>query len=185
MKNKKAFTLIEFIIIILIIGIMSGVGTSILLFVIQNFGYTSNVMSMDMLASDALNKMIEGDNLAGGLRFSKEITAAGDNTLAYIDQSGNAIVLALNTGTGKLSRTINAAPDSVFLYYQAAPNTLITFGRNAKLFTYYDSSGSVTAVPADVRRVEVNLLARTASGSFADWQGSTEYSSSVQVSKYQ
>ena len=138
-----------------------------------------------MLTQEAVDKITDGDHLAKGLRFSRQITNAGANTVTYIDQDNKTVVITLNTGTGLLSRSINAAADSNFLYYQNSADISFTTGRNGALFLYYDASENTTATAANVRRIAVNLIARTSSGAFANLQGQSEQSSSVRVHKFQ
>jgi prepilin-type N-terminal cleavage/methylation domain-containing protein len=186
MKKNRSFTLIELVITMLIIGILAGVGSSIIVSVVQDLMYAPKNLNMDMLAQDAMEKIIGGDsNLAHGLRFSKQITAIAANSITFIDQDGKTVVVTLNTGTNKLTRTINAVADNTFLYYSAPADIGFFVGRNAAVFLYYDSAGSVTAIAANVRRVGVNFIARTGTGNFSDWQGKAEISSSIRTSKFQ
>ena len=186
MKKNRGFTLIELVIIMLIIGILAGVGSSIIVSVVQDLMYAPKNLNMDMLAQDAMDKIIEGDStLAHGLRFSKEITAVGANSVSFIDQDGKTVVITLNTGTNKLTRTINAVADNTFLYYSSPTDIGFFVGRNGATFLYYDSAGNITAVSANVRRIEANFIARTGTGNFSDWQGKSEVSSAIRTSKFQ
>jgi len=184
-KKAKGFSLIELVIAILVIGVIAAVGGSILIFTLQHAMYTPNKLSMDLLASDAMDKITDGDSAAKGLRFARQITAVAANSLTYIDQDGKTVVVTLNTGTNQLARTINAAADNNFLRYQSGAGISIVVGRNSALFLYYDSGGNITAVPANVRRIEINAKALTGSGSFAGRQGQSEFSTDVYVPKYQ
>ena len=183
--GKKAFSLIEFAIVIVIAAIIAAVGTAVLTFSIQNLVYTPNRLNMDMIAQEAIDAIVDGDINAKGLRFSRQITAVAANTVTYVGQDSKTVIITLDTGTNKLTRTINAVADSNFLYYTASSSINITVGRNGALFLYYDSAGSITSTPANVRRIEVNLIAKTQTGSFQNWQGQSEASSSIYVPKFQ
>jgi len=185
MIKNKGFTLIELVMIMLIIGILAGVGSSIIISTVKDLMYAPKNLNMDMLSQDAMDKIIEGDNLAKGLRFNKQITAISANSITFIDQDSKTVIVTLNTGTNKLTRTINALADNTFLYYQSPSDIGFFVGRNAATFLYYDSAGAVTATAANVRRVEINFIARTGTGNFSDWQGKAELSSSIKTSKFQ
>lgn len=185
MSNKRGFSLIELVMTILIIGILTALGASLLVFGLENSVFTPNSLNMDMLAQEAIGKIVDGDNLAKGLRFSRQITASADNSVGFVDQDGKNVVITLDTLNNRLSRTINSLNDPTFLYYAANSRVNIVTGRKGRLFTYYDSSENTTTTAANVRRVEVNLVARTSSGIFQNWQGSVEQSSSVRVPKFQ
>ncbi len=185
MKQSRGFSLIELTIIIAIVGVLAAVGASVAIFAVQGAVYAPHALNMEMLAEDAINKITDGDGLAKVIRFSRQIAAVATNSETFVDQDEKTVVITLNTGTNKLSRTINAVSDANFLYYQASSDIAITTGRNGALFLYYDANEFATAVPANVRRIEVNLIAKTGSGSFGSWQGQAEESSSIRVPKFQ
>ena len=170
--------------VITILAIVFAVSSSMVIFVTQDLIYSSSVLNMDMLANDALDKIIYGDNLAGGLLFSKQISASSDNSVTFTDQSDRVVIITLNTGTNKITRTIDTVADNNFLYYGARTGINFVVGRNAKMFTYYDSTDTATTTAANVRRVEINFIVRYQTGSFTNWQGSVERSSSVSTPKY-
>ncbi len=184
MKDKKGFSIIELVMVIAILGILTVVGGSMVIFVTQDLIYSSNVLNMDMLANDAMDKIIYGDSLAKGLLFCQQITASTDNSVTFVDQNGKTVIITLNTGTNKITRTINGSADNNFLYYSSSSNIALTVGRNAKMFTYYDANEAVTTTAASVRRVEINFIAKYKTGNFSNWQGSIESSSSVNTPKY-
>jgi hypothetical protein len=139
---------------------------------------------MDMLASDALDIMIDGDSQVGGLRFSRSITAIQDYQVTFMDEDNQSVVCRLDTIANKLYRSVNGGAEALIPYY-AAPSAISISGKNNKLFTYYDANEAVTAVPANVRRISITLIAKTGSGSYDEWQGQSEVSTSVAVKKYQ
>jgi len=183
MKKKRAFSLIELVMVILIVGVIAAVGSYLLIFVIQHAMYTPNKMNTGMIAEDAINKIIDGDSLAKGLRFSRQISAVSPTSITFMDQDGKTVIFTLSSN--KITRTINAVADNAFLYYAASPSIIIAVGSSGALFSYYDSAGNVTATAANVRRVDINLAVRTGTGSFGQWQGQTERTSSIRVPKFQ
>ncbi len=183
-KNSlTGFTLIELIMVIAIIGILSVSGAYLMINLVRNAIFIPNQLNMDMLASHSLEIMIEGDSLAKGLRYSKYISAIADNELTFVDQSGQNISYKIDTGTSKLYRSIAGGAWAFIPYYlQSGINVT---GKSNKLFTYYDSSNGTTSTPSSVRRIKITLIAKTGTGSYSDWEGSSEQSSSIAVKRFQ
>jgi len=190
MKNNKllrGFSLIEVLMVIAIIAVLSGAGAWIMVYTVKNSVFIPNQLNMDKLANDALNIMITGDKQASGLRFSRSITAIAANQVNFINQDGAAIIYRLDTGTNKLYRKIDAAAEINLPFYANIGNIAIS-GPTASpttIFTYYDSAEISTAVAADVRRIQIILVAKSGTGSYNDWEGSSEQITSIAVDKLQ
>jgi len=181
---KKAFTLIELLMVIAIIGILAGSGAWLVANTVKNSVFIPNQLNMDKLAKDALDIMIEGDNQAMGLRFSRAISAVNANRVDFIDGASKTVYFRLDTVGNKLYRSINGAAEVALPYYSGLAGISIT-GKAGTLFTYYDSTDAVTAVPANVRRVQMILIAKTGTGLYNDWEGSSEQATAIAVEKLQ
>jgi prepilin-type N-terminal cleavage/methylation domain-containing protein len=191
LKQKKALTLVEVLMVIAIISILAVGGAYLMIYLLQNEVFIPNQMNMNMLASDALDIMIEGDNQAKGLRFSGKITAIDPYRIDFTNQSAvpQAIYYRLDTGANQLKRKIGAAGEAAFPYYGTASGISVT-GKSGQLFTYYDASDNLITIfdaahAALVRRIAMTLIAKTGTGAYANWQGQSEQSSSVAVKKFQ
>ena len=183
-RRSAAFTLIELITVMAIIAILSVSGSWLMVNLVKNSVFIPNQLNMDMLASDALNIMIEGDGRARGLRFSKAITSiSGNNQLSFVNQDGQNIQYRLDTGVNKLYRLISAGPEAPVPYYLTSGINID--GKNSKFFTYYDAGDTETTNPVLVRRVKIAVIAKTGTGSYADWEGQSDQSSSIAVGKFQ
>ncbi len=164
--------------IIVIIGILSVSGAWLMVYFIQDSVYIPNQLNTDMVANEALKIMVEGDSTAKGLRFIQGVTGiTSNNNFTFTNQTGQSINYTLNTGTNILYRSINGGAQAQIPYY---PGVSIA-GQSGSLFTYYDANEVVTAVPANVRRIAINSIASTGSGSFNDWQGQSTQSTSIAV----
>lgn len=180
--KKTGFTFIELIIVMAIVAILSVCGADLMAHLIQNSVFIPNKLNMDMLAMEALDIMIEGNSQAKGLRFSTSMTNIQDNQVTFNNQDNQSICYRLDTLTNMLYRSINAGPESLIPYYATAGVSLT--GKNSKLFTYYDTNEVETTNPVNVRRIKVDIVAKTGSGSFSDWEGRSDQSSSIAVKKY-
>lgn len=182
-KRHNGFTLIELIMVIVIIAIISGGGAYIMSYLIQSAVFIPNKLNMDMLASDALNIMIEGDVQAKGLRFSQSVTDIQPFQITFNNQDNQIINFQLDTLSDKLYRSIDGNPAALIPYY-IPPSGINLTGKNGQLFLYYDGNDAITANPVDVRRIAISLIAMTGSGDFNQWQGKSELSSAIAVKRF-
>jgi len=182
-NRNKAFTFIELLMVVAIIAVLAASGALLMRYVVQNSVYIPNKLNMDMLASDALDIMIEGDSQAKGLRTSRNITNIQDYQVAFNNQNNQSVRYRLDTAANKLYRSINGGAETLFPYY--VPMGVTITDKNNKVFTYYDANEVVTNNPANVRWITMTLIAQTGSGSFANWEGQSEQTSAVAVKKFQ
>ena len=166
-----------------IIGILAGCGSYLMFNLIRNAVFIPNKLNTDMLAQDALDIMIEGDAQAKGLRFSRSVASIQPYNLTFNNQENQTIRYRLDTVTVKLYRSINNNPDRLIPYYLRTGINIT--GLNNTLFRYYDAAEIETLNPNNVRRIKINLVAKTGTGSYADWQGQSEQLSSIALKKYQ
>lgn len=182
-KRHNGVTIIELTMVMVIIGILSVGGAYILFNLIQSAIYIPNKLNMDMIASEALDIMIEGDEQAKGLRFSLQITDIQPYQITYNNQDHQVVHFNLNTDDNKLYRSIDGSPDTYVPYYASSDGINIS-GKNGQLFLYYDDNDAITADPVDVRRIAISLIAMTGSGDFNQWQGKSELSSAIAVKRF-
>ena len=189
MSVKKGFTLIELVVFIVIIGILAGSGAWLMFHTIKNSVFIPNQLNMDKLASDALNIMIEGDSQARGLRFSQAISIATATDLTFINQ--DSITIRYRIVSNKLYRTI--VSEAVIPGYASSFPIDITLNGNGTaygagtLFTYYNATNTLMTLPvtvASVRHIQINLIAKSGSGLYNDWQGSSTQATSIAVDRF-
>ncbi len=181
-KCKGGFTLVELIMVMGIIGILGLGGSFIMTYLVRSMVFIPNQLNMDMLATDVLDIMIEGDPQGKGLRFSKSITNINPNEITFNNQDNQVIRYRL-VGN-KVYRSMNGAPDQLIPYYTPANGVTMT-GKNGALFAYFDSSEQTPGAAANVRRIEITLIATSGSGRAEEWEGRSEQSTSIAVKKFQ
>ena len=182
---KSGFSLMEAVMVMAIVAILSVPGAYLMSYLVQNSVFIPNQLNMDMLASDALDIMIEGDSQAKGLRFSKSITNVQDYQVTFNNQDGQSIRYRLETSVdpSQLYRSIKGGPEELIPYYVTSGVSIT--GKNNRLFTFYDAAEGVTNNPSNVRRIEMTLIVKTGTGNYSDWEGQSEQASSIAVKKFQ
>jgi prepilin-type N-terminal cleavage/methylation domain-containing protein len=184
-KFLKGFTLIELIMVISIIAILAGSGAWLMANTVKNSVFIPNQLNMDKLANDALEMMIEGDAQARGLRFARVISSLAVNQVTFFNQDGLTIIYRWDTGLNKLYRKIGAGAEAIMPGYASSLAGVTLSGKSGTLFSYYDANEAVTATPANVRRIRMILIAKTGTGLYNDWQGSSEQASSIAIDRLQ
>ena len=185
-NRQNGFTMIEVIMVMAIIAILAVPGAYLMTYFIRNAVYIPNKLNMDMIASDALKIMIDGDSQAAGLRTSRILTNIQANDITFINQNNQTVryFIDLLVNPTVISRSINGGAATRIPYYVPATNVNIT-GKSNALFTYYDVSGVITNNPANVRWVTLGLITKIGTGFSVNWEAQSDQSSSVTVKKYQ
>ncbi|MEI7751502.1 MAG: prepilin-type N-terminal cleavage/methylation domain-containing protein [Candidatus Omnitrophota bacterium] len=186
-NGAKGFTLIEIVMTILIASVLSVAGIDLMRFTIQNTFFLPNQVQADLVAAEALEIIVEGDSQAEGLRFCKAVTdGATASNVVVTNQDGVTITYELSGTT--LYRTIGLNPPNVAapIPYYVASNMVISGGGTAgALFTYYDSTDIVMAVPvatgANIHRIRIDLIAQQGTGSVDKFQGRSAQSTAITV----
>jgi len=129
MNKQSGFSLIEFVIVIVILGLLAAM-SSILLS--QGFGAYSN--SSDMLDANsqgefAMQRMSRDIQM---IRSSTDVTVAGTNQLSFIDINNNTVSYSISGTNLICTRNGNA-------------ETLAS-GVNNLSFTYYGSDGNTPPI---------------------------------------
>lgn len=138
MNRMRGFTLIELVIVIVLISIVAGLAG---LMLSQGFQAYMTGNPISVLAS---KENIAADNLMRRLKSAQSISAMGETTLTFIDQSGQSIVMDLSGGT--LRQNINGT----------GANPLCV-GIASLGFGFYDASFASTSLPANVAFVTLSM----------------------------
>jgi prepilin-type N-terminal cleavage/methylation domain-containing protein len=182
-NRGNGFTLIELIMVIVVVGILSVPAAYIMIHFVQNTIYLPSQMNTDMILERVQDVLIEGDATAKGLRFSRAMSSIADDDLTFINQDGDTVRYRLDTGNGKLYRSIDGGTEYVVPYYW--PSGVTAAGLSGAVFTYYDSAETVTADAEDVRWITIGLSVQDGAGQVEQWEGHSEGMSAVYVPRFQ
>ena len=180
---SQGVTLIELVMTMVLVGILSVTGGKLLVDFVQNTFYIPSKLNVDMIASDALNLMVEGDTAAKGLRFSRNRSTIQNNLVAFTNQDNQVIQYRLDTVSNRLYRSISGGPEEIIPYYFPSSNVRIS-GKNGILFAYYDTNQTQTANPAQVRWITLTVIAWQGNGSYQNWVGQSERRTAIAVKIY-
>lgn len=152
MRDQSGFTLIEAIVVIIIVAIVA-VATGPLLFQASRSTNTQyELANMDNTARVAIVRLTKD---LRNVRSSGEISNAGASAITFTDVSGNSVSYALS-GTTLQRNGYNLLPDV-----------------SSFALSYYDASGAVTAVIANIRYIKFSLTISTPQNAYTQTFGDT------------
>jgi prepilin-type N-terminal cleavage/methylation domain-containing protein len=183
-KIQRAFTLVELVMVIMILGVLSSAGVYVMLPLIQNFIFMPNKLSAQMALSDAVDLMIDGDTRAKGLRSCRAITRVRRTRVDFINQDNQTVIYSFDSSTQRMRRSINGGSYENFPTYVSSAGVNFRSVGNT-VFTYYDVNEGSTSSPAAVRLIRITLTSQTGNGSYASWQGSSQVDTMIAVKPYQ
>ena len=131
---KRAFTFVELIIVITIVGIVTGIGTPFLMSLFDSFGYTLFRKDISQGAEIAIRRMTREMRR---LRNDTSVNVANSTTYQFIDIDGNTIEYQIN-GTN-LQRTHSGTTDILAAdvsSFQLTYNSLNTMFLDERGFLY-------------------------------------------------
>ena len=141
MSNEKAFTLIEVIVSLVLIGIMAAIAGMGLVKIAEGYVFAKQNAETVQKAQIAIARIVKE------LGAATAITTAGTDSIIYTRLQGTAPVTNIITYS---NANITIAVDS------GTATTLIDHV-TAFTLTYFYAAGTSTATPANIRRVDINL----------------------------
>jgi hypothetical protein len=111
---------------------------------------------------------------------ANQITVTNQGVLTNLDNQ----TITYNLSGGSLYRTIDAGPATKIPYFMATDMVISGTGSGGALFTYYDASDNLLTQPvtaANVRRINIDLMAQNGTGSSDKYEGTSQQSTSVRV----
>ena len=201
--NKKAATLIELVMMVVVLAIIGVTVSGVIIFFAQLFMYSPRQLDAQKIGQELVAIMLEGNQDKRGIRYTRTIIDASGTQFSYIygypvpfnsglttndqlgvrlrwDSTSKHIFQSASTNGGS-----SWSAESLIPYYM--PSTVTIDGKDTPsvIFTYKKANNadwvSGTDALSTIRRVIISINLKTGSGSFSGWQGSNNITSSVEL----
>lgn len=197
---RKAATLIEMIITVLIIGVLAAVGSSSIVFLVQLFIYSPRQLDVQKVAETISNTVMEGNPDVRGLRYTRSVIDASDSQFSYVYGYPNpadqlSVRFRWDETTKHIYKSTRPSGSAIWsseetVPYQISSSTTIEGKDTSTLIFDYKKAGDVdwvsgTDALADIRRVILEIKVETGTGNFTNFQGASEVSSSAEIKGFQ
>jgi len=146
-KNKAGFSLIEFIMVMVILGVIMAIGVPLVMQATEAWVFQSQRKEMSESAKVAIGRMVREIRL---VRNKTSVATASSATFRFTDTDNRDITFG--SSGASLQRTEDGSVNTL------ADNL------SSLSFVYYDSGGATIATPlvspdsTNIRRVEINLV---------------------------
>ena len=195
-KTKKAATIIELVVTILILTIIGSASVAFFVPVANILFYSPSQLMVDQTAQELISILVEGDNQAKGLRFTKSISVdADEDDITFTTWDGDKVKYRWDATEKRIYRKINRqgealVPASYYLvpasYY--GDITVIGQSSDAEIFQYYDVSASKLSVPVsdetNIEAIRMDLTLVAGSGIVKEHKGRIDVKSGVDIKQF-
>jgi prepilin-type N-terminal cleavage/methylation domain-containing protein len=169
--NEKAFTLIEVIVSLVLVGIMAAVAGLGLVKITQGYVFAKQNSENLQKAQVAMTRIVKELGAAESQSGAAAITAAGPTSVSYTRRE------PIGSSTF-ISNTISISGGYVYLNLNQAGNAILLNNvvPGSSSFAYFDSAGNAlsapVAVPAKIRRIDVSLTVTDANNQTSNFTNS-------------
>ena len=140
LKSSQGFTLIEMIMVIVILGIIIGMSSSLLTQGLNTFSTGENIVNANWQGEIAMERMSRDILL---IRSPADVTTIASNNLAFTDISNNTISYSLSGTSLNLTENGNTS--------------ILADGVQSLTFSYFDKNGASTATTTLVRLIRISI----------------------------
>ncbi len=150
--RNAGFTLVEFIVVIILAGILFGFGSTLIGKVFSSYALKQNITDADWQAKVALERM------ARELRMARSATAADLDIasltqIRFVDTDGNGVCFYRNAAANRLMRSADGPATACGT---TSPQVLAD-NVTALNFSYWNNAGTNTAIVASVYYITMSV----------------------------
>jgi hypothetical protein len=184
--------------VILVLGIISATVSGVIMFFTQLFLYSPRQLDTQKIAQELGNMMAEGNQDVRGMRFTRTVLDASATQFSYIYgyptlAEGLSVRLRWSATDKKIYRSTSTnggsswSAESVIPAYLLNNTSLTLDGKDTSgvIFTYKKANNvdwvAGTDAVSTIRRAIINIKMQTATGAFANAQGLSAYTASVEI----
>lgn len=192
-KKKKAFSLIELIVTILVLIIIGSMTVAFFTPMINLFFYSPSQLMVDQTAQEILTILIDGDHKSEGLRSVKSITSANEDTITFTTWDDNTIIYRWDSSTDRIYRKINSQAEALIPSSYYGDITVKGQSSDSEIFQYYTSTplnGTPTklSVPVSsvtsIESIRMDLTVQAGSGDVGEYKGIISVKAGVDIKQF-
>ena len=187
-NRKKAFSIIELIITILILAIIGGMSVAFFTPLVNLFFYSPTQLMVDNTAQELMHILIEGDHKAKGLRFSKSISSADEDTIRFTTSDNDTVIYRWDVTEERIYRNINAQGESLIPYSYYGNIVVTGDPTTSEIFQYYDSSDLKLSTPVgtetQIESIRFNIIVQSGSGIVTQNQGRVKLRAGIDIKQF-
>ena len=190
-KTKKAATIIELVVTILILTIIGSASVAFFVPVANILFYSPSQLMVDQTAQELISILVEGDNQARGLRFTKSISAdadADEDDITFVTWDDDTVRYRWDVTEERIYRDINSQGEVLVPASYYGDITVTGQSSDPEIFQYYDASASKLSVPVsdetNIEAIRMDLTLVAGSGIVKEHKGRIDVKSGVDIKQF-
>jgi len=188
-KTKKAATFIELIVTMLILTIIGSASVAFFVPVANILFYSPSQLMVDQTAQELISILVEGDNQAKGLRFTKSISVdADEDDITFTTWDGDKVKYRWDATEKRIYRNINDQGEALVPASYYGDITVTGQSSDPEIFQYYDASASKLSVPVsdetNIEAIRMDLTLVAGSGIVKEHKGRIDVKSGVDIKQF-
>ena len=188
-NTKKAATFIELIVTMLILTIIGSASVAFFVPVANILFYSPSQLMVDQTTQELISILVEGDNQAKGLRFTKSISVdADEDDITFTTWDGDKVKYRWDATEKRIYRNINDQGEALVPASYYGDITVTGQSSDPEIFQYYDASASKLSVPVsdetNIEAIRMDLTLVAGSGIVKEHKGRIDVKSGVDIKQF-
>lgn len=187
-KDNTAFTLIELIMVMVLLGIISVSAAVFFIPMVNLFFYLPSQLMVEQTAQALIDIIIEGDRDADGLNYATSISSADEDELTFTTADGDKVNYRWDAAAQRVYREINSQGENPIPYSYYGEIVVKGASSDSEIFQYYNSSASKITTPVSnpgsIESIRINLIIQAGGGNIKANQGKIEINTGVDIKQY-